>query len=493
MKGSLPSDSDEPKRKQSTVLGQEIYKVNGFLTTLNKGAGGALKITAYNFHKLVKVTAVLTIWVKGTVFLLDRAIVVSMLGYASVFFITVVLLLTLSEDEDYERLQKQVMPALTEISTDLMRFCPFLFGLFTSIILSRWWTLRVDGIGAMSDHTINISGLLCSTGARILHNEQDWERFKQLHSRVVKYGVSALACIVAESRGPDSHRLEGLVKLGMLTPEDVAILQLRSSHAYCLWCWIQAISVEAFEMLKMPPPNHNMIHQEVRQAMQGIHNILMYIRTQLPFPYVHMITLIVNVHNVVLALVSAFEFAINYHNDRGSVAAIKSCKMLILPILYQGLLQICVFLTDPLGDDIIDFPIQTFMFELFKTCEEHLTCRDLYQARWKEGLSPLPNATVCKSLPGKEVAPPPAPPEPPAQQIFGRLDERLGTLVQSNISLADSMAQLQERLSQRNASWTATAESLQAQVTQISVSTSRPAISTPTVVKAHELPKLQQR
>ena len=57
------------------------------------------------------------------------------------------------------------------------------------------------------------------------------------------------------------------------------------------------------EMMKIPGPNFNMLYQEVRMGLSGIHELHKYLRTQLPFPYVHMITLLVNVNNMVMAIV----------------------------------------------------------------------------------------------------------------------------------------------------------------------------------------------
>merc|ERR1712110_336257 len=70
----------------------------------------------------------------------------------------------------------------------------------------------------------------------------------------------------------------------------------------------------------------------------------------------------------------------------------------MVPLLYQGLLQVTVFVSDPLGEDIIDFPIVEYQLEMAESCLSQLGTRRLHQLRIKEGLSPLPHAEILHSL-----------------------------------------------------------------------------------------------
>merc|ERR1719326_2408958 len=158
--------------------------------------------------------------------------------------------------------------------------------------------------------------------------------------------------------------LQKLVELSLLSEDEKMILAERQHHATTLWCWIQALCVEVLEMCKVPPPNVNMLYQEVRHAMAGIHAVKYYLHTQLPFPYVHMITLLVNLNSLVISTVAGVQAAIGLDKGRWAVACCNAFKVFMLPVLYQGLLQICVFLSDPLGDDIIDFPIRQYQKEV---------------------------------------------------------------------------------------------------------------------------------
>lgn len=70
----------------------------------------------------------------------------------------------------------------------------------------------------------------------------------------------------------------------------------------------------------------------------------------------------------------------------------------MVPLLYQGLLSICVFLADPLGDDIIDFPVRHYQLGTGARCATQLSVREFYENRVNVEKSPLPHAHVITSL-----------------------------------------------------------------------------------------------
>merc|ERR1719313_1779109 len=104
----------------------------------------------------------------------------------------------------------------------------------------------------------------------------------------------------------------------------------------------------------------NMLYMDLRMGMEGIHTLHQYLFTQMPFPYVHMITLLVNIHNLVVAFVGGLTCGVRLHSKDGFGAMAQLLQVLIVPSLYQGLMLVCRLLSDPMGDDIIDFPIMDF-------------------------------------------------------------------------------------------------------------------------------------
>jgi len=445
------TDADNPYSFGNLERSQMHFET-GFVTTTLLNVAGKTKIISYDFPKMVKYSAICTMFIRGTLFNLDKAIYQCMLFYILSCAAAAV---GLQFNDDIPDFEAKSLPTIVDVSTNIQRLCPFLFGLFTSIVLSRWWTLRTMGVGAMDDHLINISGLLIGFACRILPRQEDWELFRSIHSKIVKYGLSSLNCIAMESRGGVTDQsLQKLVESGMLNAEEKAILLKCPQQSVALWSWISALASECLEMMKIAAPNHNMLFQEVRMGILGIHCVHEHINTQLPFPYVHMIVLLVNLNNVVMSVVAGLKCSCAVNRGEYVGASLEILQIFLVPLLYQALLQVAVFLCDPLGDDIIDFPILNFQLEVIDACAGQLSARDLYDHRRREKRSPLPNAHVETSLgPKKEESKPAAPVQlkdsAQSQEQFAKLDRRLETLAQSLSSLATNVANLQGQIANR--------------------------------------------
>jgi len=399
-------------------LPRRSQHIQYFITTCCVGSSGKEKIVHYDFAKLVRYTALATMFTRGTLFRLDKAIYIQMAAYAVAFLLAFTLLFWSGETRSFEA---NSLDPILDISDNVQKFCPFLFGMFVSIILGRWWSIRTQAVGAIADHIMNISGMMVGMGARILQEDSDWILFRSLHIRFVKYGLASLSAVAQESRH-DVNFWHEMVDLGILTEAETTLLQETSNTAVVLWCWMSAVGAEVLEMLKIPPPNYNVFFQEIRFGVMGIHELHQHLQTQLPFPYVHMITLLVNVNNLVISSAAGLKFAIAFEKSQAVVCFTEVCQFLLVPLLYQGLLQICVFLSDPMGNDIIDFPIREYQVEINDTCHDQVVfTRQLYDLRRRSGLSPLPNSHVIWSLPtppSPAKAPPaPAPGPPPAPPV----------------------------------------------------------------------------
>jgi len=394
------------------------------LHTTTAGYSGKHKIIRYDFVKLVNIGPFVTFMMKGTVFNLDKNLWINMAKYLVLFGISALFVAALTDD--VTSFKEESMPNIIRAAENLQNFCPFLFGLFVSLSLGRWWTMRCDGIGCCADYITNICCFLTANAARRLPREEDWQLFVSVQSRICRYGLASLNCIAKESRGPHAP-IDEMVTLGLLTEEEKTLLESVEPHsrAEALWCWMSALSSEVMEMVKLPPPNMNMLFTHIRNGLKGVHVIHQHMNTQLPFPYVHMITLLVNVHNAVVAMVSGLKFGVAVREGRPANCVVEIVQLIIVPTMYQGLLQICMFLSDPFGDDIIDFPILEYMLEVSEDCKAICkNTREMYLDRWAEGLSPLPNAAIIAKLPkpvhvnaGKDGAELERPPEPPPAEL----------------------------------------------------------------------------
>lgn len=379
-------------------LGRTASPKQGKLHTTIRGYSGKEKIIKYNFQKLINLGPFVTLFWRGTVFNLDRTLLFNMCKYVFVFVFCMLALVLADDIDDFE---KNSMPSFEDSTSNIQKFCPFLFGLFVSTMLTRWWSLRSQGVGAVADHICNISCFMTAAAARRLVSAADWDLFEEQHAKVVRYGLASLSCLAKESRGPHEPLTE-LVEIGFLDEGEKVLIENCPPHtrANALWCWMTCLATESMEMVKVPPPNLNILFNDLNAGMDGVHTVHQYLGTQLPFPYVHMITFLVDIHNIVVAMLSGLKFAIAFRDRRISGCAIEVFQLILVPTMYQGLLQICMFLSDPMGDDIIDFPILEYQMAVKDSCLSMLhTTRTMCERRWANSRSPLPNAIFLTKLP----------------------------------------------------------------------------------------------
>lgn len=362
------------------------------------------KIHWYNFKKLVKYSAVTMMFTTGTIYRMTNDIWFQMSGYFAVFIVAVLTAFAIDIGGDSE---ESGLDDLVDISENIQMLCPFLFGMFVSTTLKRWWSIRTDAIGKCADHLVNLSGMVASLGVRILHADADWSVFLENHERLVNYGLASMSFAAIESgEGVD---IDHPVRMGYLTSEEFECLRDCSdrSHAATIWCWIGAVASELLEMCKVPPPNFNVMLQEVRMGVAGIHTLHHYVRTPLPFPYIHLITFLVNLHNFLMAFVAGFRFTAAWAKGHTIVQVFDVFQFLVVPILYQSILLVCVEIMDPMGRDIIDFPVRLMQLETASACfEQTRTTRRMYDELRAAKQSPLPNAHTIWKLP-----PPPKKPQ----------------------------------------------------------------------------------
>merc|ERR1719446_623427 len=96
-------------------------------------------------------------------------------------------------------------------------------------------------------------------------------------------------------------------------------------------------------------------------ASTGLSIIDMYLRTALPFVYVHLITLLVDINNLFFITKTAVVSAVAYHESDWQTFACELLFCLMVPTLYRGLLCISYAIFDPFGEDVLDLPVGSIM------------------------------------------------------------------------------------------------------------------------------------
>merc|ERR1719468_600244 len=182
-----------------------------------------------------------------------------------------------------------------------------------------------------------------------------------MRTGVMKYGMASVELLVQAAREADE--VEMLVQHDLLTNTEVEFMRehdLLWQRPMIMWAWIMHIITDAMDHNKTPAPSRQVVIGQCLAARDGMANINMYLDTQLPFAYVHLITLLVNVQNILMAIKSGLTFAKAIPEGKSFVCIQQVLSTAVIVFIYQALLTISYMIMDPFGDDVLDFPIRAY-------------------------------------------------------------------------------------------------------------------------------------
>jgi len=331
---------------------KSVVEEKNQVTTVIVGKDDHMKILRYDMKALVKYSALMTIFSTGTVFTMDKTAILNVALMITIGSISCAVACGLSWN-NWSYLADLDTEPLENLAKQINAFVPFCLALYVSLTLARWWDLRIRAIGRVFDAFANT----CMIISCELH-EKKWT---SLRNQVAKYGFAAVELLVQAARDEESE--ERLFAQDLLTEVEWQALkkvEILWHRPMVLWSWIMRICVSAMDHHKTPPPRVSAVMMQCVSAREGMATINAYLDTQLPFAYVHLITLLVNVQNLVVSVKCGIIFATGLPTLNYFLMIQQLCTLLIVCFIYQALLQISYMIMDPFGDDVLDFPIKAY-------------------------------------------------------------------------------------------------------------------------------------
>jgi len=238
----------------------------------------------------------------------------------------------------------------------------FLISLYVSKTVQRWWSVREDCLGLLWTSILNLQQILS-----VYLKEED-EHFKYL---ILRYGLLSHALIYKQAQ-ITSHHLEDLLKMGLLTPEELVNLKPLPFKAQAVWVWqMQLLNHLIWEKEKLPKGLVKNITDQLMNGRDSIRRMFSFIESQVPYPYIHLLAFIIHIFHLILPVVAGINFSVVIKNQTehpfSTVVAI--FMVLFFTVIYQGILDISDQLENPLGDDEIDFPRMAYHLSM-KECGE---------------------------------------------------------------------------------------------------------------------------
>lgn len=229
-----------------------------------------------------------------------------------------------------------------------------LLSFYTALNLGRWWQMRLS-----VQHIVEGNKKLIMMVA-------------QCHSDPVvlatmnRYARASMFLIFAASQMEegDEKPVHKAVKKGLLTQEECEKLQKASPHltfvqAETLWVWLASWVTKLHNAgCTKGPPHYCALMGSVEEGRQGVANIQSYLETPIPLGYVHLLCLMVKLHNMILNVLMAMA-SVMLAGGAGGFDQVGVCRTafraFFMPFLYNAILILNSDITDPFGGDASDF------------------------------------------------------------------------------------------------------------------------------------------
>eukprot|EP00930_Biecheleria_cincta_P101994 TRINITY_DN93656_c0_g1_i1.p1 TRINITY_DN93656_c0_g1~~TRINITY_DN93656_c0_g1_i1.p1 ORF type:complete len:430 (+),score=47.63 TRINITY_DN93656_c0_g1_i1:62-1351(+) len=246
---------------------------------------------------------------------------------------------------------------INDLVRDFHTLATFLLGFYVTTCLSRWWAIRNDCIGALWGSIDDLSLLVGSYFGR------DTDADRQVREQVLRWGVLSHELVYKQARA--DANLADLVEIGLLTDHEQALLEQLSSKPQVIWAWMCSYFAhlaygerqDGGSRLPYPVTTLPQLHEICRKARGAIGQAFAYTDTQVPFRYVHFLSLLIWVHNFFQAVNSALVMAHAVKNRDTLSFVIEFIFLFWYPLVYLGLLHLGAGMLNPLRcKQDIDFP-----------------------------------------------------------------------------------------------------------------------------------------
>jgi len=272
-------------------------------------------------------------------------------------------------DIDHDRLgeKEQRMRAFAMVMTGL---AAFLLSFYTSLAVGRWWTMRAQGIGAIKAATVDLELLLyqCVT------------KEKDILSAVQRYGRTSLLLIFLWRRDlvtptTDEDTLRGVLQgelthRNLLTEHEVdKLVKWKHCLHETIWAWQAGIITTLHKEGKIQSDQlYSLLLQKCLDGRAAVQLLHTHLAVRIPMQYVHVLGLLVKMHNLVVAVIMGLLFGEALEKGEVIICVQLFGRTLILPFLFNAILLINAELADPFDGGAGDFPGLLYQGALEKDC-----------------------------------------------------------------------------------------------------------------------------
>mmetsp|Transcript_49292 Transcript_49292/g.68486 ORF Transcript_49292/g.68486 Transcript_49292/m.68486 type:complete len:171 (+) Transcript_49292:474-986(+) len=130
--------------------------------------------------------------------------------------------------------------------------------------------------------------------------------------------------------------------------------------AESIWTWIAHIVADLDKKGKIKGEVMlNFLMERVNLGRSGAALIGAQLGTPIPLPYIHLMGILVKIHNGILGITLGFVLGCSWQ-ESWSARVLLSIKVFFIPLLYNAILLVNAVLADPFNGEVNDFPVAKY-------------------------------------------------------------------------------------------------------------------------------------
>lgn len=328
----------------------DAYSFKESHATLEKSLDGSVKVIDYDVSKLS------TFRVFGAV---SGTVLTDPVLSTEQFLITIVFLISaapsyyfFNRNIDSETSVNQWLDEQEEkmraFSMILTMLAAFLLSFYTSITVARWWTIRTAGVGGIKAAAMELE----------MYINEFVTKDERILSAVRRYARASLALLFMWRRGSlDTVKTELMEKGILFEDECDALLSWNHNLHESIWAWQTGIVTSLQDEGKIAAgPLLCFLLELCNNGREAVQLISTHLSVRVPMQYVHLLGVMVKLHNAILAVLMGILFGGAVRDGRVIICFQLFGRTLIMPFMFNAILLINAELSDPFDGGPTDFP-----------------------------------------------------------------------------------------------------------------------------------------
>ena len=282
--------------------------------------------------------------------------------------------------------------SLTDASETLQELVAFVLGFFLTKTVDIWWDLRLKYLQEL----FNVVDNMCMRMA--IYFPHDTKEDELARETVLRYGLLSLALLFKDAREVDAWTLgehadlgvsdlSDLIREGLLTKDEAARLSSHgvAARSQLVWVWISSLFTKWCLDGRLPDPfgNQNAMLEYSERARNQIGTILAQLNMQFPLEYEHLVTIMAKLLMLLMALETGIIWGVVWFSSETDASAeeqqhgaellttaiSQSIMLTVMPVLYQGVIDIKERISNPFRDGYTDYSFKVFRSRLANECQ----------------------------------------------------------------------------------------------------------------------------